>query len=178
MVVPTWLAIIVVVILYAILPSLLCIFIKNDKLLFRLSLIYFLIFLVVLAFCVFTTVDIGKDFVTINIVNNGKWFSKKISFVFNNDLKDILINLAMLFPVGFITGCWTRYKNKKFMLIWAFVIGLCIGSIIEFGQFAFPIDRSVQLSDIVYNGLSGLIGGINYFLLNLIHKRKTKKLNE
>ena len=70
-----------------------------------------------------------------------------------------------------------RYKEKKYSILLALLIGLCTGSIIELFQFILPVNRSVQLSDIVYNGISGFLGGCYFYLLNLISTKKRKEIN-
>lgn len=177
MFIPMWVIVGVVVILYLLLPSLLSIFIKNDKTLYKLSLVYKTVFFACLAICVFSTVTIGKDGVLIEFINNGKWCSKNISFEFKADKVDILINIAMLFPIGFTTMAKARYREKKNAILLALLIGLCTGSVIELFQFILPVNRSVQLSDIVYNGISGFLGGCYFYLLNLISTKKRKEIN-
>jgi len=51
-----------------------------------------------------------------------------------------------------------KQKNSKFGILFAVIIGLLTGLFIETFQFILPVPRSVQLSDVVYNTISCVIG--------------------
>ncbi len=166
-----YLVLALVFLFYVVVPVLCVLFIKNEKVLKILSYIFFCVFVCVLCVGVLGIVNIQKT-VTISFNFNGNWFGKGFNFLpYTFDLQDILINIIMLVPVGIF--CAVNFKHK---ILWAFLFGLFFGIGIEFLQFALPIVRSPQLSDVILNTISSGIGGIFGVLLlyikNKINLRK------
>lgn len=168
----TTLAIIITAISFFCVPTILMLLIKSKRTLLVITCVLTVIFFISLCICVFSTVSIDNDFVTILFESNGKWCAKNINYTFSNLTKqDILINIFMLFPLGAFCIVFTSHRNLKLPLIWAFVIGLIVGFIIETFQFILPINRSVQLSDMIFNALSVLIGALWFWLIQFIRKK-------
>ena len=156
---------------YIVAPTICVLCIKNYKALKILSYIFLALFVCVLVVGVFGKVSIGKT-VAVSFNFNGSWFSKNFNFVpYTRDLQDILINITMLVPVGIF--CAVNFKHK---ILWAFLFGLFFGIGIEFLQFALPIIRSPQLSDVILNtissGVGGLFGVLLLYIRNKIYLRK------
>lgn len=80
------------------------------------------------------------------------WFSMRF-VLFNFSLTNILVNLALLLPTGFIVYVFA--KEHKFLktISFAFLISLFI----ELYQFILPVSRATELTDILLNTLSGVI---------------------
>ena len=113
-----------------------------------LSIIYFTLLFIGTAFKV--TVLNGNLVIKPNFTQN--WFSMHF-LTHNFSTTNILVNLALLFPIGFIVYIFA--KNHRFLktILFAFLIS-CI---IEFYQFALPVARGTELTDLLFNTLSGLI---------------------
>ncbi len=79
----------------------------------------------------------------------------------------------MLFPVGLFVFAISKRKPWQKLLLCLAVGALC-GLIIETYQFILPIQRSVQLSDIILNAISALIGGFYAWLIFSIKEKTTK----
>lgn len=176
MIISTTLAICMVTIFYVIVPFLILI-VKNKKAQKILAIISFCIFIAVLIVGTLGKIDISKNNTTITFENTGKWFDKNINFSFSNLTKqDILINLFMLIPVGFFASY--VFENKKWWakILIATAFGFCFGFAIEFCQFTFPVPRSVQFSDVIFNTISSTLGALLFlfyqFLVNKIHKKQ------
>ena len=70
----------------------------------------------------------------------------------------------MMFPVGFLVYIF----SKKHRFIKTILIALILSFVIEFYQFMLPISRTTELTDLLFNGLSGIISAIYcYFLTKL-----------
>lgn len=173
--VSTTLAIILTVFCFIVLPVVLMLCIKNVKVLTIITCVMTIIFVGGLCVCVFATVSIGKDVVTIQFVNNGRWCAKTINFFSILQKNDILINLCMLFPLGAFFVVLAQQSNLKFQLLWSLLAGLAVGLFIETWQFILPVNRSVQLSDAVFNAISVFIGATWYWLIWQIRKKIFKE---
>lgn len=148
-------------IFYFILPFLIVGLIKNKKIKNIFIVIYLVLFLVVLFIGVFGKLDISLKNVIINLDFSSSWCNKPIRWAFENlTTFDVCINLFMLIPIGTVVAYF--FKKKKFvvkLLLFA-LIGFVCGALIETLQFVLPVYRSVQLSDVVFNCISVVIGGI------------------
>lgn len=154
---------------YIVAPTTCVLCIKNYKALKILSYIFLALFVCVLVVGVFGKVSIGKT-VSVSFDFSGNWFSKRFNFLpYTFDLQDILINVVMLIPIGLF--CAVNFKHK---ILWGLILGLIIGISIEVLQFALPIIRSPQLSDVILNTISSVIGVLFGLILicvrNKIHK--------
>ena len=174
--VSTPLAIVVTVACFVVLPVAIMLCIKNDKVLNILTCCLAVAFVAGLCICVFATVSIGKDMVKINFVNNGQWCAKNIKFSFANLSKtDVLINLTMLFPLGAFFVVFAKQQNIKFQMFWSLPAGLAVGLFIETWQFILPVNRSVQISDALFNAVSVFVGAAFYTLIWLLRCKLYKK---
>ena len=83
---------------------------------------------------------------------NHPWFSMDF-LPYDFDLDNILINLFMFFPLGFIVYVFEEKKCFSKTIIFA----LCLSILVELLQFTLPIRRFTEITDLIYNTLSGLI---------------------
>lgn len=139
-------------------PLVLILAIKNRKCLINITIILLVIYLIIMILGVWTRVVIQGDIVKVSLDYSGGWLSKSIRWgVKGLKLSDALINLFLLVPIGISMAVLIPYK-VKFKVIYMFLLGLIIGFIIEVGQFVLPVYRSVQLTDVVINGISMVLG--------------------
>jgi len=82
----------------------------------------------------------------------------------------VLINLFMLFPIGFIVYVFS--KDKPFLK--TIIITLLVSLIIETLQFVLPIHRNTEILDIILNFLSGVISASYCHLLSKLKFKKTQ----
>ncbi len=87
---------------------------------------------------------------------------------------NILINLFMMFPLGFIIYVFSNQKQVRKTILFA----LCLSLFIELYQFILPIYRNTELTDVLYNTLSGLISALYCKTLLYFGAFKNKKLNK
>ena len=73
----------------------------------------------------------------------------------------------MLFPIG----AFVLSQTQKKTLLKTILTALLVSVIIEFLQFALPINRTTELFDIVLNTLSGVIGYAYFYLLLKVFKK-------
>ena len=161
---------------YLVLPFLILL-IKNEKTRKIVASICLVGFVGVLLIGVWSVVDANKDYVNITFNFGGKWCNKTMKWDFSNiSTFDLVINLVMLFPIGIFSFYF--FKNKKILtkFLLLTLIGAFCGSFIELSQYILPISRSVQLSDIVFNTISVLFGGIicwfYQWIISLFRKKK------
>lgn len=172
--IPSLLAIVCVAIFYLVLPTICFLTIKNERKLKITFIVFFIAFAVILFFATICQIDISLQQTTINFNFSQGWCNKTINFSpYTKSLADFLINITMLFPVGLTV--FTLSKQKTWVkIILCFVLGMLTGLIIETYQFILPVARSVQLSDVILNGLSALIGGLYMWFIASI-KNKVRK---
>ena len=161
--------------LYIICPILLRIFLYKKKFNKILALVLFGLFMIPLIIGVFANVSVSKENVIINFETNGLWASESINLnIFKLSVFDICINTVMLIPIGVVTTLFYYYKNEKFcfgrLMLRLLIMGLISGFLIELLQFILPIERSIQLSDVILNTISCTLGGIYFTLLLKIKK--------
>lgn len=178
MTLPIYLVIVCVVLFYVAIPISLVIFIKNTKTLKILFSIFFSLFLAILFVCTIGKIDISKTSASLSFDFSQEWCNKTINFMpFTKSLVDIGINIAMLFPVGLFVFAISKKKTWQKLLL-CLLFGAICGLVIETYQFILPVSRSVQLSDIISNSISALLGGLFMWgilsIKNLIHKKRTR----
>ena len=98
------------------------------------------------------------------------WFSLYFLW-FNFSKTNVLINLFLLFPVGYVV--FTFSKNHPFLK--TILLALSISIIVEIYQWVLPIHRNTELSDILFNVISGFISAIYCKLLLTLGAFKTNK---
>ena len=140
----------------AVLPIAIIFALKNNHKALKIAfIIYSILYFVALFIGTTAEIDISLKTTTINFNYLGKWFD--ISFlVFDFDLDNIIINLSMFLPLGFIVYVFANKNHFSKTIIFAF----CLSLFIEFYQFVLPIYRFTELTDIAFNIISGLISAI------------------
>ena len=137
---------------YFILPFIIFFCVKNTKLKNILMAIYLIIFLMVLFVGVFSTISINWENISFVFDFSHGWCSKSINLA--------LKNLQL-------------FNNKKpfyVKIILLIIVGLMSGLLIEGLQFVLPVQRSVQLSDVLLNTISVLLGGVFYNIISAYPK--------
>lgn len=135
--------------------------------------IYLLLFVPVLVCGVFGKVTIAKT-VTVTFESYGNFFDKTFNFYpLAKDLGDFVINIFMLVPIGISVY---NLSNKQ-KLVKTLLFGLVVGCFIEIMQLILPIARSPQLSDIILNSISGLLGGVYAMIISKIKRKKSSENN-
>ena len=147
--------------------TLFVLFVNNKKILKLVATIVFVIYLSMLVVGVFSN---DSNLSKISFEATQKWASKQIDWSpMPNKISDFFINIIMLIPIGLYLGIMCKKP-----LIKSIVIGFCVGFFIEFMQFVLPISRSPQLSDMLLNGLSSVLGCL-YIMLIMWTKQKNRK---
>ena len=104
----------------------------------------------------------------------GKWALYTPGIGINVDgVINILFFIPFIFMLFWIYGNRIfKRENIRFIdaVVKAVIITFCISGSIEFAQLVFKLG-TVQLSDLVYNTLGGVIGGIIYYLYYRIKNR-------
>lgn len=161
---------VIALICYFILPIILMSLIKNTKTLKIITWIFLAIYLGILLLGVWARVSIINGVVRIEFDYSYGFFNKGVSWGFLG-LKtiDVLLNLVMLMPIG-VASCILSPKPFVKHLIGGICVGLILGIVIEFGQFILPVNRSVQLSDVIFNAISVCLGVIAGKLMMKITK--------
>jgi len=145
---------------YFIVPILILVFVNNDRKYSQLKRIYLSLFFIALFFGVFCKIDITNEIIFIGFDLSGCFFNKLIITKFPKFKLDIIINLLMLMPIGEFVFLDKIKNRKKYTVFTALSFGIFIGFVIELLQFMLPVVRIVQISDIIYNGISVLLGYI------------------
>lgn len=105
---------------------------------------------------------VSADNILISFNFTEPWFS--IDFLFLDfSLKNMFVNLAMMFPLGFIVYV---FSNKK-PFIKTIIFALSLSLFIELYQFILPIYRNTEITDIIFNILSGVASAIYCQLLKM-----------
>ena len=173
----TTLIIVLVSIFYLVVPFLILL-VKNKKTQKILSIVSLCTFFAILIVGTLGKIDISKTQTTITFEKFGNWADKKINLTFSNLTKqDILINILMLIPLGTFSAYATQNKSWWAQILIATAIGLCSGFLIEFCQFLFPVPRSVQLSDAIFNMISATIGATIFVIYKSIIDKIQNKNN-
>jgi VanZ family protein len=151
-------------------------FIKNEKVVKILAIIFLCLFVGVLCVGTVGQVQITPQATKISFDFSQNFCDKKVSLSFLGLTKfDIVTNLLMLLPVGIFVVYFYRKNFIKTALL-LIIVGVCCGFIIELTQFILPIKRSVQLSDAVFNAISVILGGIIGFIYLKLGKIIKKKI--
>ena len=167
--------IIVGILCYAVFPMCL-LFIRKRKTQKIFCLVILVSFIFVLLIGVLGKIDITKQYVKIYLDFSGDFASKPINLSFAHlTTLDMFINIVMLIPIGTYFVFFNQNMRFWKMIVFSLLIGLGVGLCIETLQFILPVQRSVQLSDIVFNSLSVMIGALYGFLLVLIRTIIKKK---
>ncbi|MBO5954556.1 MAG: VanZ family protein [Clostridia bacterium] len=158
------------VIIFGVLPVIFLFTIKNNKLLKIIFAVMLGLYVVVLCIGVFADIEI-KSVISINSYHIPKDAEKIFHFnLLARKKRDLIINLLMFIPFGFI------FSNlfNKFRVIKTLAIGAVFSIFIEFVQHFLPTVRTAQLSDIVLNIISCLIGALLFVGVNYLRKKVIK----
>jgi glycopeptide antibiotics resistance protein len=127
---------------------------------------FFSFYLLIVFIGVFFKIVIDKNLIIINFELSGNFFDVSKFIFYNFSFNNIFINLCMFFPLGmyFYVLC-----DKKFIfsLLYCFLLSFFIESL----QLILPIQRTPELTDLLYNSLSGVLG---YYFLYFINKINIK----
>lgn len=161
MVISTPIVTILALFCYLVLPLVVLLVVKNQKILKTIITSLLFVYLIILTIGVWARVEITKTCVKIAFDYSSEWFSKNINYGFKY-LKpfDAFVNILLLVPLGLSYALLAQNPLNKHFYLKLFIIGLIVGIVIEAGQYMLPVKRSVQLSDVVFNTISMLIGGI------------------
>ena len=163
------------VLFYIVLPLIIYLLARKTKVGKIIVVICSVLFGIVLFFGITSRVSIADKIVVIDFDYTNKWFNKTINFnIFDIDKIDFIINISMLVPIGLVVIYFNKRKllNKLLMLT---LIGLMIGLALETLQYILPVYRTVQLSDIILNIFSVVIGGVCGIVYDLIFNKLKKR---
>ena len=164
-----------VCLLYFVMPIFIIIFVKNKKAQIIINTSLLCCFVVILFFATICNVDISKHTTSISFDFSQNWCNKNINWMpYTKSLGDFLINVTMLFPIGVFTACFSKRKLWITLLISA-SIGLLCGLTIEAYQFILPVSRSVQLSDVLLNCVSVVLGSLYASAIIFIKNKSNQK---
>lgn len=161
--VPLSVAIVFSVCLLLVFPCIIFLFFKNKK---WLVFTYFTIYFAVLFVGVFGKIGIGQN-VTISFDFSHNAFDPSKFLLYDFGVQNILINIFMFFPISMLVFC----TQKKNILLKTIIFGFLLSVFIEFMQFALPISRSVELTDVLFNTLSALLSYCFFFALSKLQKK-------
>lgn len=121
--------------------------------------IYISIYSIFLLFGVLTKTNISDNTISFNLLITNSWFNNYPILAYFEHLT-IIINLFLLFPIGFTLPLLLNKINITKPLL----IGSIFSLSIEIFQFLLPIKRSPEVLDILTNTMSSILG-FYYFLL-------------
>ena len=171
MIVDTLIVFILALVCYFIIPLCVLIFVKNERCVKIITWTLLGVYLVILIIGVWARVVITPKSVKITFDYSYGFFNKPINLTFSNlRLFDIMVNLVLLMPIGMSYAILKKEKVIN-LLIKSLVIGLVLGIVIEAGQFLLPVRRSIQLSDVLFNMVSMILGALIGKLYLIITKR-------
>ncbi len=125
---------------------------KHQKALKITSIVFFCVYFVCLFIGTTCDLEISADKIFISFNFTEPWFS--IDFLFLDfSLDNMFVNLSMMFPLGFIVYVFAEKKPFVKTILFA----LCLSLFVEFYQFILPIYRNTEITDILFNTLSGVI---------------------
>ncbi len=151
-----------------ILPLLLFVFCKNEKIVKNVFSILALFYFLLIIIGVFFNIQLGKKIFILpfqKIENLDKRFDFSL---LSRDILDFIINICMFIPLAFLL--YPLFKSRPILKTIIFCTSLTIT--IEIMQLILPISRSPQLLDIIVNVLSCFIGIAFYKLLEILIKNR------
>lgn len=157
-------AILIAIMFCFIIPTFLMIFLKkHHKALKICAGVLFCVYLGLLFIGTTATINIKNSNLIINLNFNEPWFSLDFDW-FETSKTNVLINLFLLFPLGFVVYTF----SEKHQFLKTVLFSLLLSIIIELYQFILPVHRNTELSDIIFNTLSGVISAAYCELLKKI----------
>jgi hypothetical protein len=141
-----------------------------------LAVVFLCVFVGILCVGTLGQVQISRETIKISFDFGQNFCDKKISLSFSHlSTFDIVSNLVMLIPIGmFVVFFYHKGIVKTSILL--LCVGILSGFLIELCQFIFPVPRSVQLSDVVFNTISVIVGGIIGWLYLFLGTKINKKI--
>lgn len=128
---------------------------RKQKLLKRLTVVLFFVYLCLLFVGTTATVGIENLDAVIGFDFSNDWFS--LSFVaFGLGKLNIILNLFLLFPVGYVVFLF----SKKHRVLKTILVAFFMSLIIETYQWILPINRNTEIFDVILNTASGLISAM------------------
>jgi len=168
-----WLAIILAFLFLILLPVLLLIFNKNQKIFKILSILFAIFYFILLLIGITCTFNINPGYIEFYFDFSGISFGINKFTLYDFGIFNVLINLSMFLPLGAII---VSFKKSKFYLWQTVLISFTISFGIEFLQWILPVFRSVEFTDLIYNTISGVIGYLIFFAIYYIsHKKEANK---
>ena len=107
--------------------------------------LYFSIYLALLSFGVLMNVEISTNAIYFSLlVDSNRWFHGNIIVGYFNFIT-VILNIFLLFPVGFIYPIKLNHKKNTYVQI--LILSLVISLTIESLQFILPINRTLEILD-------------------------------
>lgn len=145
-----------------IIPTILVFALKKHERALKICTIIFSVVYLIFLF-IGTTAELGFDGVnaSFKIIFDKSWFSPAFMW-FGTGTLNMLVNIFLLFPVGFVTFVFA--KKHKFLktILFAFLLSLFI----ETYQMVLPVHRNTELGDVILNTASGVISSVYCFVLS------------
>lgn len=165
-----YLALSLTIVLMVVLPTTLFITLKNKPKTLKICAgIMFFVYLIFLFIGTTGSISLNGPKLSIALNYNKEWFSLDFAW-FEISKTNTLINLFLLFPIGFVVYTFT---NKK-QFLKTILFSLLLSIIIELYQWVLPIHRNTELSDIIFNTISGVISAIYLEVLTKLTDKKDK----
>ena len=162
----------IAVVFMLIVPSILIIVLKNyPKVLKIITLVFSIFYFIALFVGTAAAIDINNNHFSLTFDFSKNWFSLYF-ILFNFGIRNMLINIFMLMPLGFIVYVFCNNHKIIKTVIFAFLVSL----VIELYQFILPIARNTEITDIIFNTLGGFISAIYIKLLDKFLINKNKKI--
>lgn len=127
-----------------------------------------IMYAIILFFGITSRIVIDNNFAIVSLDYSANWCDKTINFsLLKIDKIDLLINIVMLIPIG-LTVVYFNNKSIVSKFVVLVIVGVVMGVSLETIQFILPVIRSVQLSDVLLNTFSVVLGGIIGLLYNFV----------
>ena len=128
---------------------------KHPKTIKLVTIILTIIYAVLLIIGTTAKVYISGSNLVIRYPNSADWFSMHFA-VFNKGKANILVNLALLFPVGPVVYVFSKSHSFLKTVLISFAVSLFI----ETYQFILPVFRTTELADLILNTISGALSAL------------------
>lgn len=149
----TFLLLFLAFLIAVVVPTVLVFALKSHQKALKITTIVFAcIYFVALFIGTTCKLDISADNIYISFDFTEPWFSLDFLFL-DFSLKNVFVNISMMFPLGFIVYIFTNNRPFRKTILIALIVSICI----EFYQFVLPIYRNTEITDIIFNIISGLI---------------------
>ena len=157
----------VLFLVFGFLPFFTFMLLKNKRVIKSLFIILTIFYSIVVLIGVLTNIQLGETIYIAKSVDINRTFN--FSPITRN-VRDITINICMLAPLGFLLGGIIN----KYKVIKSVTFGLILSIFIEVMQYILPIGRNAQLTDIILNTISALIGVLIFKACEFFKNRNKK----